>query len=103
MTEHIKHFPELRFTVVATPDEYKADFRIYNDCEYQHAGSQAEELASGHVKWDGCSNWRFGDDDRCCLFHGCERKHLTDLGQIMAECWDWTKELCTHWNAEVAE
>ena len=34
MTEHVKHFPELRFTVVATPDEYKADFRIYNDCEY---------------------------------------------------------------------
>jgi len=106
MTEHVKHFPELRFTVVATTGEYDASFLIYNDCEYEHSrdGKRAEVLVCGRVKWDGCSNWWFGDSDRgenC--FHGCERKHLLDLGQIMAECWDWTKELCAHWNAEVAE
>jgi hypothetical protein len=98
MTEHVKHFPELRFTVVAKPNEYHADFLIYNDYDL------AEVLVSGHVKWDGCSNWWFGDGISVReSFHGCERKHLLDLGHIMAECWDWTKELCAHWNAEVAE
>jgi hypothetical protein len=104
MSEHVKHFPELRFTVVAKPDAYKADFRIYNDYEYTNDGPQPDNvLVTGYVKWDGCSNWWFGDPEYCECFHGCERKHMLDIGQVMAECWDWTKELCAHWNAEVAE
>jgi len=101
MTDRVKHYPELRFTVVATPDKFKANFQIYNDYEYQHNGPQPDNvLVTGCVKWDGCSNWYFGDPGYRESFQGYERQHLLNLGQIMSKCWDWTKELCTHWNAQ---
>jgi hypothetical protein len=44
------------------------------------------------VKWDGCSNWRFGDEQPSWL-HFCEREHLAKLADLMAACWDWAGEI----------
>lgn len=53
---------------------------------------EAEIYLHGEVKWDGCSNWHFDEQDRLML-HGCSRKDLMNIGEVMARCWDWTKEL----------
>lgn len=110
----VKHLPDLRFTVVASiPDEYQVDYRVYellwiNDDgthAWQRDGAtsgpdpvetleEAELFLHGFVKWDGCSNWHFDAQDSLML-HGCSREDLTRLGEIMARCRDWTRELCT--------
>ena len=110
----VKHFQDIRFTVVASvPDEYQVDYRVYEivgtradgrplwqDATASHGPAPIETLEKaelflhGFVKWDGCSNWHFDAQDSLML-HGCSREDLTRLGEIMAQCWDWTRDLCS--------
>lgn len=60
--------------------------------------ADAEIFISGSVKWDGCSNWdMMPEEDRPGYFHGCSREHLTNIGEIMARCWDLTAKHCPNW------
>jgi hypothetical protein len=107
---------DLGFTVVAVADNYRVDYVIYDiegeDTEgtvlWHRKGSdshpdwvetieEAEPYLHGTVKWDGCSDWSFDEQDRVML-HGCCRADVSRFGEAMARCWDWTKELCPHWN-----
>ena len=113
----IKNLNDLDFTIVANPHEHRIEYIIYDiegytkdktkdifDIPLWHrAGSpchpdsvESLELAQpylhGYVKWDGCSNWYFDEQDRCML-HGCSRSDIQRFGDVMAFCWDWAKEL----------
>ena len=59
---------------------------------------EADVYLHGSVKWDGCSNWHFDEQDRS-LLHGCSREDLTKLGEVMAKCWDYAKENLESWDA----
>ena len=59
---------------------------------------ESEVYLHGIVKWDGCSNWHFDEQDRVML-HGCSREDLTNLGELMAKCWDYAKENLESWDA----
>lgn len=122
LDRQIKHFNDLYFTVVAEAHEYRVEFKIYEilgwedgDSQektygrplYRRAGAhssgdtvetleESEVYLSGFVKWDGCSNWRFDEQDRCML-HGCSKADVQRFGDVMAACWDWTAELCPNW------
>lgn len=118
MSELIKHVREVGFTFVAQPHDYHVDYTLY-DIEgwteddqpmWHKAGavawphpveslSDAEPYLHGHVKWDGCSNWHFDEQDRLML-HACSREGLMRLGEAMALCWDWTAELCPNWTPD---
>jgi len=96
-----KQFTALEFVVHATIQEHSVDFIVY-EIEGWHEGATAnvydvptintEPYLHGTVKWDGCSNWHFDEQDRVML-HGCQRSDLTRFGEVMAACWDWTAEL----------
>jgi hypothetical protein len=117
-----RNFPELQFTAVAVDHEYYVEFTVYEiagwtDGErkgiydvplWQKAGSHmspdpvdslrdAEVYLHGSVKWDGCSNWWFDEQERGCVLHGCSKDDLLRIGNIMAACWDWTSEICPTW------
>lgn len=108
---NIKVFDDLFFVAVGWPGEYSADFKVYNlfgleadgTLEYEKDSRPIDNIADasvylhGHVKWDGCSNWHFDEQDSCML-HGCDRQDLVALGEIMARCWDWASTLCEYWN-----
>lgn len=64
--------------------------------------TQAEIYLHGSVKWDGCSNWHFDEQDRLML-HGCTRRDLMNLGEVLARCWDWTRELLPNFEGEKAD
>lgn len=114
---HIRHDKALRFTVVAYAYEHYVEYFIYDIVGFeddnadkplwQRAGShtspdcvetldQAEVYLSGSIKWDGCSNWKFDEQDRCML-HACDREGLLRYGLVMALCWDWMDEICPRW------
>jgi len=117
-----KHHEALRFTVVAITkprDVGHVDFEIYeiegwtsdsepklplwpilgatSNIELTEDLCKAERFLHGSVKWDGCSNWHFDEQDRVML-HGCNRLDLLRFGAVMAVCWDWAAELCTNWD-----
>lgn len=100
------------FTVFATvKDECRVEFVAYdifgrnpdgtplwaNDCQPVDTVEEAEVYFSGQVKWDHCSNWQFDEQERVML-HFCCRDELLRLGEALAGCWDWAKELLgTKW------
>ena len=113
--KNLKYFDDLSFCVVAEPKELHVDYFIYETEGVESNGAvwfhkkgsthcpdpvetidEAEVFAHGEVKWDGCSNWHFDEQDRCML-HGCSREYLPALGEVLARCWDWTAELCEKW------
>lgn len=57
---------------------------------------EADIYLHGEVKWDGCSNWHFDQQDRVML-HGCSREDVQRYGDIMGACWDWASELLPNW------
>ena len=67
-----------------------------DDYEFTEDIKEADTYISGEVKWDGCSNWDF-DVAKDIMLHGCSKKDLTRIGEVMGICWDWTAELCEHW------
>lgn len=107
MSTLTRHLPT-GFTVVAEPHSHHVSFTIYEIVgwsegtvpgvfdvpEWENALdlADAEVYLHGDVKWDGCSNWHFDEQDRCML-HGCSRGDLQNLGEVMAQCWDWAAEL----------
>ena len=103
----IKHFDDLFYTVVATPDDGRVNFVIFEidslcdngirTYESEDGGLNedvniASPFAHGYVKWDGCSNWHFDEQDRA-MIHQCSRQQLLNMGEILAACWDIADEL----------
>lgn len=112
----VKHFSYLQFTIVAIPGDYEVQYKVYShdgwdvnlDCPLYHRQGascypdfaetleEAEVYLHGSVKWDGCSDWAIDELSRA-MIHGCCKEDLLSIGQIMAEAWDWTAELCPNW------
>lgn len=56
----------------------------------------AERYLHGSVKWDGCSNWYFDEQDNVML-HFCELSGIKSISKVMEHCWRWAAELCPSW------
>lgn len=108
--ENLVHFQDIGFSVVHEARTALVDFYAYQivgNAEdgsylYQRKGSdcldpvadieEAEVFVSGAVRWDGCSDWRFDEQDRCAL-HACSYQELLDWGELLGRCHELTKEL----------
>lgn len=42
---------------------------------------KADRWATGHIKWDGCSDWNFLPDD--CMMHFCSGKDFNQAAERM--------------------
>ena len=117
----IINYPELGFTIKLTPYDYYVEYEIYNivgECisnnneknyyynrnEYISSDDivnnvyEAEKFIIGSVKWDGCSNWSFIEEKTSgCMYHFCNKQELENVGKILAECWELTKQHCKKW------
>ncbi len=118
---YVKVCEDLNFTIVAKPDTHHVDYAIYqiagidvtvvngklqngevsyeskdNNNEHTYSTEAARVFLHGSVKWDGCSNWHFDEQDEC-MIHGCSRSDLSRIGKVMALCWDLTEQLCPNW------
>ena len=93
----IKHFNLLQFTVVATVEDICVNFKIYRSLDWENKDKGIiYPVISGHVKYDGCSNWTLASKDGM-MWHSCDKKGLLAIGEILGECYEWTKELITMW------
>lgn len=112
MTQHIKHFDDLKFTVVATVEEYKIQYRLYEIVNRGENGGRywqwrgaayyptpvgrledAELYMSGSIEEDGESNWYPYKEAQIPSFCVHSREDLIHLGDVMIRCWDWTSDL----------
>lgn len=112
----IRHNGDLDFTIVATVESHRVEFTVYDIFGWQDGrpvwhrkGSadymdvvftleESEPYLHGTVKWDGCSDWHFDEQERVML-HGCTKADVQRFGDVMAYCWDWAAELLPTWDA----
>lgn len=86
------------FGAPATAGTYYADWVIYGIESYDEDRDgvitdvdQGAVFATGHVKWDGCSNWAFKCDTH--MHHACSGEGLLAVGDILLKCWEKTKDV----------
>jgi hypothetical protein len=97
------------FTILAEWDEYHANFVIYeigcsdhegnflyrvedeNEIDFVKDYKSSTPYLHGTVKWDGCSNWYFDEQEQGML-HFCTQEGLVNLGRLMAFCWQFASE-----------
>ncbi len=53
---------------------------------------EAHIYLAGSVKWDGCSNWQFVEQERVML-HFCGVESASNLGELFKRLYTWAKEL----------
>lgn len=115
---NIRHFKDIGFTAIATAQPGYVNYVVYeiegelpNGTPLYHKADshchpdpvelleESEPYLNGSVKWDGCSNWHIDEQDRI-MIHGCCRSDLLKIGEVMARCFDWTKELLPSFEGE---
>ena len=120
IADRIVHLEELDFTIVAVAHEFYVEYTVFDIFGWGKGESgeydapiwcrevdgtwhrpfttldEAQPYLHGAVKWDGCSDWHFDEQDRCEL-HGCSKEDVQRFGAVMAICWDMTAELCPQW------
>lgn len=103
---------DLGYTAVADAHGYHVEYKIYEiSGEYEDGRlcwtrkgassnmdavddlADAEVYFHGGVKWDGCSNWWFDEQERGVMLHACNKHGLLALGEAMGRCWEWTLAL----------
>lgn len=117
MTILIKHFDDIGFSVVAEHREIwlYVEFKVYEQAGIGSDGTHyfsieedngeslredkiedADVFLNGSVKWDGCSNWMFDEQERGWI-HACSRDDLVNMGEVMARCRDLAATLLPSW------
>lgn len=54
--------------------------------------AQAEVFLHGGVKWDGCSDWHF-DEQEDSMLHFCGKEEAGAIGTLLCRLYDWAREL----------
>lgn len=127
MANDVEFHRDIQFVIVAKDfkdDATHVDFLVYDvfaedgtdDKPVYHiykAGSKGQEEAThlfeaevylhGTVDWKGDSDWHIDEQDRGMLrAYGRNdlirgRAELTRIGEVMARCWDYTKDYLENW------
>ena len=104
--------PDLPYAAVAENHDHHVEFRVYTAMQmtapwqgpgFQRRGARsspdpvqhiedAEVFLHGSVKWDGCSNWYFDEQDRIML-HFCGEEHGAEIGELFKRLYAWAREL----------
>lgn len=58
-----------------------------------------DRFAHGDLRWDGCSNIAFDEQERAML-HSCGRDHAARLGRLLDAIYDLGREHMDHWEGE---
>ena len=72
----------------------RADYCSSPDTVY--TTDEAQVFLSGSIKWDGCSNLRFDEQDHVML-HFCSRDEAVAVGTLLGRLYDMAKELIPNW------
>jgi hypothetical protein len=76
---------------------YDVTWEVYETTSYDEVDcvitetEKGDHFAKGWVKWDGCSNWKFTEQN--CMHHQCGKDGLSAIGEILAACWQASGKL----------
>ena len=69
----------------------------------QNGLEDAQVFVHGNIKWDGCSNLWFDEQDTGTMLHFCGRSSIDDFRELMKRLYDLAAEVIHKWDKSVAE
>ncbi len=107
----IRHYRELGYTVRVQKSSHCWDFEVFQilphgrQILWYDRRAAAWNMASpcprsvdsledavrflhGHIKWDGCSNWHFNEQDQVML-HFCDVEQASNIGVLFRRMYEW--------------
>ena len=116
---NIVHFDDLGFTVAwELSGEHWCEFTVYKiACPYTEGQQErawnrkdynstpdcvdsielAQPFVHGHVKWDGCSNWHF-DEQENIMLHFCSKAETGNVGRLLERLYELAAKVIPAWD-----
>jgi|HubBroStandDraft_2_1064218.scaffolds.fasta_scaffold141923_3 hypothetical protein len=91
----------LVFQITGTDESGKPLFET-DDANYSENLLEANVFLHGDIKWDGCSNWYFDEQDNVML-HFCGVKSASSLGRLMERMYDITAAKMSKFERDLAD
>ena len=113
--KEIKNFTDIGYAVVAEvkDDDVHVDFKVYeiygevfnmgekvgilnyhgNNGEFTPDIDKAKLYLHGTIKWDGCSDWWFDEQERRVMLHFCGRRDMRTLGLLFDMMYEMMPDL----------
>lgn len=66
------------------------------------ATAEAQVFLSGSIKWDGCSNLQFDEQDNVCL-HFCGKKAAMNVGVLLGRLYELAEKHMPAFDSSIAE
>lgn len=94
------------FIAIKSDNEYVSQFTAYEVCGYDATGSaifdsrgecdpsKVEPFLSGHIKWDGCSNWSVDG------WHFCSKREAMKVGQLFEHLYNIAADVISGWDGD---
>jgi hypothetical protein len=70
---------------------HSVEFHAYDEEAHGFGKDSRELFVTGHVKWDGCTNFSFNDSP--CMLHTCSRESLVYIGVLLGKIFDQCADL----------
>lgn len=70
--------------------------------DFAHSVTEAQVYLHGSLKWDGCCNLYFDQQDKVML-HFCGKKEAENIGVLLGRLYDLAKELVPAYQADFSE
>ena len=95
----IKEGDYIEFLIDCDPDkDYRLSFEVFKviswDSEYNPIDK--EIFIRGSIKWDGCSDLFFGEED--CYLHSCGYGGIQDIKKVLDAIWDKAEKEIVNFN-----
>lgn len=95
------HWMDLVCYEIARIDDGKMLYLIkdyHHTAEWTEHLHKAQPFLRGSVKWDGCSNLSFSEQDDGSNLHFCGRKMAAKVGKLLDRLYDLAEEHIPHWD-----
>ena len=107
---------DLQVVIFYTSTDYNMEFKVVSimgtdldsnvtyygeDCAVtEEDPHKVKSWMHGGLKWDGCINWQFTDEE--VMVHFCGRADAARLGRVLDLIYDLGQKTIGGWDAEVA-
>lgn len=112
-----RRFDDLGYLVemsIGTQNDCYAEFRAYRVCLAEGAAwfqdselpgghrpdvpkERAQVFVSGSIKFDGCADFQFDEQEGDCNLHTCSKQDLINIGVLLGRLHDMAGEMIPRW------
>lgn len=97
----------MEFTAFEIIGKYEDGKPLFHKANYQDGGdmvesaSEAQPYFSGSIKWDGCANVQF-DEQESCMLHFCGLKDALKIANMIKAVYDLAAIHIKHYHKDLA-